>query len=58
MTLATGSRDRFVHIIEVDPRDRGPHSDCVTLNDHTSTVNAVHWMQGKFKYQDFFLTPL
>ena len=45
--LATGGRDRFVHVIEIDPTSQhSPTKTSVPLDIHTSIVTAVHWMKG------------
>ena len=47
--LATGGRDRFVHVIEIDPTSQhSPTKTSVPLDIHTSIVTAVHWMKGNF----------
>lgn len=43
--LATGGRDRFVHVIDIDPDNRRePTRSTIPLKMHTSIVTAVHWM--------------
>ena len=43
--LATGGRDRFVHVIDIDPDNRHePTRSTIPLKMHTSIVTAVHWM--------------
>ena len=45
--LATGGRDRFVHVIDIDPENRRqPVRLTIPLKMHTSAVHAVHWMKG------------
>ena len=52
--LATGGRDRFVHVIEIDPTSQhSPTKTSVPLDIHTSIVTAVHWMKGNLNLQAF-----
>ena len=44
--LATGGRDRFVHLIQVHPDSTHSAIEHSPLQMHTSNVNAVHWMKG------------
>eukprot|EP01127_Copromyxa_protea_P019798 TRINITY_DN6500_c0_g1_i1.p1 TRINITY_DN6500_c0_g1~~TRINITY_DN6500_c0_g1_i1.p1 ORF type:complete len:1131 (-),score=199.26 TRINITY_DN6500_c0_g1_i1:187-3579(-) len=43
--LATGSRDRLIHIFERDDGERNSYSLVNTLNDHTSTVTSVRFSE-------------
>ena len=44
--LATGGRDRYVHIIQVELNSHIKR-ELANLTMHTSTVNAVHWIKGE-----------